>query len=86
VNPPSSATSRGASPSALSSLTVCGSSVFSPGLPGSDAAGKIRPRAPRLVFGVTSAICATYPNSVGLPSLPLRIGLASGSQSEISRP
>ena len=37
------------------------------------------------MFGVTSAICATYPNSVGLPSLPLRIGRASGSESEISR-
>jgi len=59
VNPPSSATSRGESPSCLSSLMVCGSSVFSPGLPGSDAAGRIRPRAPRCVFGVTSAICAT---------------------------
>ena len=36
-----------------------GSSVFSPGLPGSEAAGTIKPRASRLVFGVTSTSCAT---------------------------
>jgi hypothetical protein len=38
---------------------VCAISVFSTGFPGSDAPGKINPRAPLRVFGVTSAICAT---------------------------
>jgi hypothetical protein len=38
-----------------------------------------------LVFSVTSASWVTYPNSVGLPSLPLRIGLASGSASDTIR-
>ena len=47
--------------------------------------GRISPRAPRRVFSVTSAIWETYPNSCGLPSLPLRIGLASGSEIDTSR-
>jgi hypothetical protein len=59
VKPPSSATSLGDSPSRCSSVTVCGSNWFSTGLPGSEAAGRISPRAPRLVFGVTSAIWVT---------------------------
>ena len=42
VKPPSSATSRGEIPSRCSSVTVCGSRVFSPGLPTCDAAGRIR--------------------------------------------
>ena len=45
----------------------------------------MNPRAPWRVFSVTSQICATYPNSVGLPSLPLRIGRASGSAIDTSR-
>ena len=53
---------------------------FSCGLPTWLLVGAISPRAPRRVFSVTSQICVTYPNSFGLPSLPLRIGRASGSE------
>jgi len=42
-------------PSRSSSATVSGSSVFSLGLPTRVEAGRISPRAPRLVFSVTSA-------------------------------
>ena len=38
-----------------------------------------------LVFSVTSANCDTNPNSLRFPSLPLRIGLASGSCSDTIR-
>ena len=62
-----------------------GSSVFSAGLPDAVDPGRISPRAPRLVFSVTSASWVTYPNSFGLPSLPLRIGRASGSASDTIR-
>ena len=48
-------------------------------------AGRIRPRAPRRVFSHSSVSCMTEPNSVGLLSLPLRIGRASGSVIETSR-
>lgn len=41
--PPSSATSLGASPSRVSSATVSGSSSFSPGLPGAEAGGRMKP-------------------------------------------
>ena len=68
-----------------SSATVPGSSVFSAGLPDAVDPGRISPRAPRLVFSVTSASWVTYPNSFGLPSLPLRIGRASGSASDTIR-
>ena len=64
---------------------MSGSSVSSAGLPSAVAAGRISPRAPRLVFSVTSANWLTYPNSFGLPSLPLRIGRASGSDSDTIR-
>ncbi len=37
------------------------------------------------MFSVTSQIWATKPNSVGRPSLPLRIGRASGSESDTNR-
>jgi hypothetical protein len=50
LKPPSSATSRGRSPSRLSSATVLGSSASSVGLPGAEAGGRMNPRAPRLVF------------------------------------
>ncbi len=59
--------------------------LFSAGFPSSCPAGRIKPRAPLRVFSVTSQIWATYPNSVGLPSLPLRIGRASGSAIDTSR-
>ena len=59
AKPPSSATCLGDSPRRCSSVTACGSRAFSTGLARSDAAGKISSRAPRLVFGVISAICAT---------------------------
>ena len=48
-------------------------------------AGRISPLAPRRVCSVTSAICATCPNSFGFPSLPLRIGRASGSEIDTIR-
>ena len=80
LNPPSSATSRTLIPSRVSSATVPGSSVSSAGLPSSVEAGRINPRAPRLVFSVTSANWLTNPNSLGFPSFPLRIGRASGSR------
>src|SRR2546425_6838345 len=82
---PSSATSRGEIPTRSSSATVPGSSVFSLGFPSVVDAGKIRPLAPGLVFSVTSASWLTYPNSFGLPNLPLRIGRASGSHSDTIR-
>jgi hypothetical protein len=77
--PPSATISRGRILARCSSAAVCGGSVFSAGFPGAWPAGRMNSRAPRRVFSVTSQICATYPNSVGLPSLPLRIGRASGS-------
>jgi hypothetical protein len=46
-------------PSRSSSLIVAGSRVFAAGLPGAVAAGRMNPRAARLVFGVISAIWAT---------------------------
>ncbi len=49
------------------------------------AGGRTRPRAPRPVEPVTSAIWLTEPNWVGVASLPLRIGRASGSAKETSR-
>ena len=85
LNPPSSAISRGRIPSRVSSLIVSGSSVSSAGFPSRVEAGTINPRAPRRVCSVTSQIWLTYPNSLGLPSLPLRIGLASGSEIDTSR-
>jgi len=42
-------------PSRWSSAIVWGSSMSSPGLPGAVTDGTISPRAPRLVFSVTSA-------------------------------
>src|ERR687898_348277 len=45
-------------------------------------AGRSGPRAPRFVFSVGSHSWVTCPNSFGLPSLPLRIGLAFGSNSD----
>ena len=69
----------------MSSAIVPGKSVFSLGLPIWCEAGKINPRAPVLVCSVISASWLTYPNSVGLPILPLRIGLASGSVSDTIR-
>jgi hypothetical protein len=59
LKPPSSATSRGESPSRSSSATVVGSSVSSVGFPGAEAGGRMNPRAPRLVLGVTSASWVT---------------------------
>jgi hypothetical protein len=47
--------------------------VFSAGLPITVEAGTISPRAPGLVFSVTSLSWLTYPNSFGFPSLPLRM-------------
>lgn len=58
--------------------------MFSAGLPSWLVAGRISPRDPRLVFSVAAQICVTYPNSFGLPSLRLRIGLASGSKIDTS--
>jgi hypothetical protein len=84
-NPPSTAISRGLIPSRVSSATVSGNSVFSLGLPTWWEAGRISPRAPGLVCSVTSVSWLTYPNSVGLPILPLRIGRASGSDSDTIR-
>jgi hypothetical protein len=80
MKPLSATISRGRIPTRSSSAAG-----FSPGLPGAWPAGRMKPRAPLRVFSVTSQICATYPNSVGLPSLPLRISRASGSASETSR-
>ena len=85
MNPPSSTISRGRTPARSSSAVVWSSSLFSPGFPGSCPTGRFNPRAPLRVFSVISQIWATYPNSVGLPSLPLRIGLASGSAIDTSR-
>jgi hypothetical protein len=85
LKPPSSATSFGEIPSRLSSAIVSGRSVSSPGFPTWVAAGRISRRAPRLVFSVTSKSWFTYPNSFGFPSLPLRIGRASGSEIDTSR-
>jgi hypothetical protein len=68
MNPQSSATSRGARPRRSSSIAVCSSRRFSPGLPGALATGRTNPRAPRRVLAVTSASWTTQPNSLGLPS------------------
>jgi glyoxylase-like metal-dependent hydrolase (beta-lactamase superfamily II) len=53
--------------------------------PWPEVPGTMKPRAPRLVFGVSSQICSTKPNWFGFPSFPLRIGRASGSESETRR-
>ncbi len=74
-------------------LHAPGSSVFSPGFPSAVDAGRISPRAPGLVFSVTSASWVTYPNSFGYadiriaaPAPPARSGRTAADESSPTPP
>src|SRR5580704_2188 len=69
--PPSSAISRGLSPSRSSSAVVSGRSLLSGGLPGAVDAGRMNPRAPRRVFRRHLADLEDIPELVWLAELAL---------------